>query len=88
MAPGAADFVQPSPAEMGGISELAKVSAIAAARHVAVTVHTFYDGPERQGAAVIRSPCGRVSAEQRVFVTRANGSILPPGAWRRRRLLA
>jgi L-alanine-DL-glutamate epimerase-like enolase superfamily enzyme len=45
MAAGAVDFVQPSPAKMGGISELAKVFAIAAARNVTVMVHTFYDGP-------------------------------------------
>ncbi|MGO4303268.1 mandelate racemase/muconate lactonizing enzyme family protein [Cupriavidus sp. RAF12] len=42
---GAVDFVQPSPAKMGGITELRKVMALADAHNVAVMVHTFYDGP-------------------------------------------
>jgi L-alanine-DL-glutamate epimerase-like enolase superfamily enzyme len=42
---GAVDFIQPSPAKMGGITELQKVFALAAAHNVAVMVHTFYDGP-------------------------------------------
>jgi L-alanine-DL-glutamate epimerase-like enolase superfamily enzyme len=42
---GAVDFVQPSPAKMGGISELQKVFALAAASATVVMVHTFYDGP-------------------------------------------
>lgn len=45
MALGAVDVVQPSPAKMGGITELVKIFAIAAARNVTVMVHTFYDGP-------------------------------------------
>jgi L-alanine-DL-glutamate epimerase-like enolase superfamily enzyme len=42
---GAVDFVQPSPAKMGGISELQKVFALAAAGATVVMVHSFYDGP-------------------------------------------
>lgn len=42
---GAVDFVQPSPAKMGGITALRKVMALAEANNVAVMVHTFYDGP-------------------------------------------
>src|SRR6267142_3640059 len=42
---GAVDFVQPSPAKMGGITELQKVFALAAAHNTTVMVHTFYDGP-------------------------------------------
>lgn len=45
LAAGAVDFVQPSPAKMGGITELRKVIALANAHNVAVMVHTFYDGP-------------------------------------------
>ncbi|HYB10287.1 MAG TPA: mandelate racemase/muconate lactonizing enzyme family protein [Alphaproteobacteria bacterium] len=45
MALGAVDFVQPSPAKMGGISELCKVFPIAAIHNVAVMPHSFYDGP-------------------------------------------
>jgi L-alanine-DL-glutamate epimerase-like enolase superfamily enzyme len=42
---GAVDFIQPSPAKMGGITELQKVFAMANAHNVPVMVHTFYDGP-------------------------------------------
>jgi L-alanine-DL-glutamate epimerase-like enolase superfamily enzyme len=45
MAAGAVDFVQPSPAKMGGISELRKVFSLAAVHNVVVMPHTFYDGP-------------------------------------------
>ncbi|GJH13278.1 mandelate racemase/muconate lactonizing enzyme family protein [Caballeronia novacaledonica] len=42
---GSVDFIQPSPAKMGGITELQKVFALASTRNVTVMVHTFYDGP-------------------------------------------
>ncbi|WP_092137815.1 mandelate racemase/muconate lactonizing enzyme family protein [Cupriavidus sp. YR651] len=42
---GAVDFIQPSPAKMGGLTELKKVYALANANNVTVMVHTFYDGP-------------------------------------------
>ena len=42
---GAVDFVQPSPAKMGGISELRKVFTLATAYNVTVMPHSFYDGP-------------------------------------------
>lgn len=45
LAGGAVDFIQPSPAKMGGITELSKVFSLAAAANTAVMVHTFYDGP-------------------------------------------
>ena len=41
----AVDFVQPSVAKMGGITELIKIFPIAAVRNVAVMPHCFYDGP-------------------------------------------
>jgi L-alanine-DL-glutamate epimerase-like enolase superfamily enzyme len=41
----AVDFVQPSVAKMGGISELSKVFPIAAVRNTTVMPHCFYDGP-------------------------------------------
>ena len=41
----AVDFIQPSPAKMGGITELAKVFAMAGVNNTTVKVHTFYDGP-------------------------------------------
>lgn len=41
----AVDFVQPSPAKMGGITELRKIYALANAHNTSVMVHSFYDGP-------------------------------------------
>ncbi|MFC4527129.1 mandelate racemase/muconate lactonizing enzyme family protein [Dyella halodurans] len=41
----AVDYVQPSPAKMGGISVLREVFPIAAVRNVPVMPHSFYDGP-------------------------------------------
>lgn len=41
----AVDFIQPSPAKMGGLTELTKVFALANANNTTVMVHTFYDGP-------------------------------------------
>jgi len=45
LAAGAVDFVQPSPAKMGGISEIRKVFSLAAIHNVPVMPHSFYDGP-------------------------------------------
>lgn len=45
IAAGSVDILQPSPAKMGGISELRKVYALASAGNVTVMPHTFYDGP-------------------------------------------
>src|ERR1700749_369309 len=41
----AVDFVQPSPAKMGGISELCKVFPLASVHNIPVMPHSFYDGP-------------------------------------------
>jgi L-alanine-DL-glutamate epimerase-like enolase superfamily enzyme len=41
----AVDFIQPSPAKMGGFTELIKVFAMANANNTTVRIHTFYDGP-------------------------------------------
>lgn len=45
LAADAVDFVQPSVAKMGGVSELCKVFSIAGVGNVTVMPHTFYDGP-------------------------------------------
>jgi len=45
MAARAVDFAQPSPAKMGGVTEIVKVFPAAALRNVTVMPHTFYDGP-------------------------------------------
>ena len=42
---GSVDFVQPSPAKMGGVTELCKVLQIAAVHNVIVMPHSFYHGP-------------------------------------------
>ncbi|WP_375787002.1 mandelate racemase/muconate lactonizing enzyme family protein [Bradyrhizobium sp. Pha-3] len=41
----AVDFVQPSPAKMGGISEMRKIFPLAAVHNTPVMPHSFYDGP-------------------------------------------
>jgi L-alanine-DL-glutamate epimerase-like enolase superfamily enzyme len=41
----AVDFVQPSPAKMGGISELCKFFPPATIHNIPVMPHSFYDGP-------------------------------------------
>jgi L-alanine-DL-glutamate epimerase-like enolase superfamily enzyme len=41
----AVDFIQPSAAKMGGITELTKVFAMANANSITVKAHCFYDGP-------------------------------------------
>lgn len=41
----AVDFIQPSPAKMGGITELNKVFPLAVVRNIPVMTHSFYDGP-------------------------------------------
>src|SRR3984957_5811238 len=41
----AVDFVQPSPAKMGGISGLRKIFPLATIHNIPVMPHSFYDGP-------------------------------------------
>ncbi|MGY4418196.1 L-alanine-DL-glutamate epimerase-like enolase superfamily enzyme [Bradyrhizobium sp. JR6.1] len=41
----AVDFVQPSPAKMGGLSELRRIFPLAAVHNIPVMLHSFYDGP-------------------------------------------
>ena len=41
----AVDFVQPSPAKMGGISALKRVFPLAEVHNTTVMSHSFYDGP-------------------------------------------
>jgi L-alanine-DL-glutamate epimerase-like enolase superfamily enzyme len=45
LAANAVDFVQPSPAKMGGVSELRKIFPLAAVHNIPVMPHSFYDGP-------------------------------------------
>ena len=60
---GAVDFVQPSPAKMGGVSELRKVFTLAAAYNVAVMPHSFYDGPAFLAGVHVNAALGHGSME-------------------------
>jgi L-alanine-DL-glutamate epimerase-like enolase superfamily enzyme len=82
MAAGAVDFVQPSPAKMGGLTEIAGVYASAAAHNVTVMVHTFYDGPGLLAAIQASAAYGSAEAmvEWRFFDLEATlyGDALRP----------
>jgi len=60
---GAVDFVQPSPAKMGGVSELRKVFTLAAAYNVTVMPHSFYDGPAFLAGVHVNAALGRGSMD-------------------------
>ncbi len=62
LAAGAVDFVQPSPAKMGGVTELCKVFPIAAAHNANVMPHSFYDGPGLLAAMHLVSALGTVDS--------------------------
>jgi L-alanine-DL-glutamate epimerase-like enolase superfamily enzyme len=62
MAAAAVDFVQPSVAKMGGISELVKVFSIAATRNASVMPHVFYDGPGLLAAIQVTAALGTADA--------------------------
>jgi L-alanine-DL-glutamate epimerase-like enolase superfamily enzyme len=86
---GAVDFVQPSPAKMGGVSELRKVFILADAYNVTVMPHSFYDGPAFLAGVHVNAALGRASMvewryfdlENRLYGDQAiphNGSIAVP----------
>jgi L-alanine-DL-glutamate epimerase-like enolase superfamily enzyme len=58
MGTGAVDYIQPSPAKMGGITELGKVFALAAVRNVTPVPHTFYHGPGLLAAIHVSAALG------------------------------
>ncbi len=60
---GAVDFLQPSPAKMGGVSELRKVFILAAAYNVTVMPHSFYDGPAFLAGVHVNAALGHGSVE-------------------------
>jgi L-alanine-DL-glutamate epimerase-like enolase superfamily enzyme len=59
---GAVDFVQPSPAKMGGVTELCRVFTVAAIHNVTVIPHSFYDGPGLLAAIHVTSVLGTEDA--------------------------
>src|SRR5215469_15926415 len=78
----AVDFVQPSVAKMGGISELCKVFPIAAVRNTTVMPHCFYDGPGLLAAIHTTAALGTADAmiEWRYFDLEAQiygGGLVP-----------
>ncbi|BBX24854.1 enolase [Mycolicibacter terrae] len=79
---GAVDFVQPSPAKMGGITELRKVFPLAAVRNVGMMTHSFYDGPGLLAAVQVTAALGGTDAmiEWRWFDLEASiyGDALAP----------
>ncbi len=83
LAAGAVDVVQPSPAKVGGLTELLRIVPLAAAHGVAVMPHSFYDGPGLLAAAHACAVLGPPQAmvEWRVFDLEASlyGSDLIAG---------
>lgn len=82
MRAGAVDFVQPSPAKMGGVTELCKVCPIAAAHNVILMPHSFYDGPGLLAAIHVTAALGSADSmiEWRYFDLEARilgGGITP-----------
>ena len=78
----AVDFIQPSPAKMGGLTEISRVFALADAHNTTVMVHTFYDGPGLLAAVHASAAFGRPGAlvEWRYFDLEAQlygDAILP-----------
>ena len=56
------DFVQPSVAKMGGISELCKIFPTATVRNITVMPHCFYDGPGLLAAVHVTAALGTADA--------------------------
>lgn len=86
LACGAVDIVQPSPAKMGGISELRKVMALAGAHNATAMVHTFYDGPGLLAAIHATAALGDEGSmvEWRFFDMEADlygGALRPAGGY-------
>jgi len=82
MAAGAVDLVQPSPAKMGGVTELCKVFPLAAMSNTTVMPHSFYDGPGLLAAIHATAALGSTDAmiEWRRFDLEAQlyGDVLAP----------
>ena len=78
----AVDFVQPSVAKMGGVSEMRKVFPLAAAHNIAVMPHSFYDGPGLLAAIHVTAALGTADSmiEWRRFDVEAQiygGALVP-----------
>ena len=58
----AIDFVQPSPAKMGGITALKKIFPLAEVHNTTVMPHSFYDGPGLLAAIHVTAALGSADA--------------------------
>jgi L-alanine-DL-glutamate epimerase-like enolase superfamily enzyme len=83
MAAGAVDFVQPSVAKMGGITEMVKVFQAAATHNVTLMPHLFYEGPGLLAALHVTAALGTPDSmiEWRYFDLEAHiyGALFPQG---------
>jgi len=66
----AVDFVQPSPAKMGGVTELIKVFPLASVHNIPVMPHSFYDGPGLLAAIHATAALGNRRRHDRVALVR------------------
>jgi L-alanine-DL-glutamate epimerase-like enolase superfamily enzyme len=82
----AVDYIQPSPAKMGGVSELARVFTLAAARNVTVMPHTFYHGPGLlaavHAAAALGTPDTMIEWRYTDLAARPYGDAVQPDGGR------
>jgi L-alanine-DL-glutamate epimerase-like enolase superfamily enzyme len=72
----AVDFIQPSPAKMGGLTELSKVFAMANAHNTTVRIHTFYDGPGLLAAVHANAALGGPRSNGGMALFRPRGAAL------------
>jgi D-galactarolactone cycloisomerase len=86
LAAGAADIVQPSVTKVGGIGEMKKVAALAAAAGVTLVPHCFYFGPglaatlhvaaSTPGVPCVEMPAGRLVAPLLAEPIRVSGGAV------------
>ncbi len=97
LAAGAADIVQPSMTKVGGMGEMKKIAALAAAANATLVPHSFYFGPglaatlhvaaSTPGVPYVEFPPGRLEAPLVAEPIRCTGGVgaRPPPPRARRR---
>jgi D-galactarolactone cycloisomerase len=89
VAAGASDIVQPSMTKVGGIAEMKKIAALAAAANVTFVPHSFYFGPglaatlhvaaSTPGVPYVEMPPGQLAAPLLAEpIVHARGFVAPP----------
>jgi D-galactarolactone cycloisomerase len=86
IAAGAADVVQPSITKVGGVSEMKKIAALAAAANVTFVPHSFYFGPglaatlhvaaSTPGVPYVETPPGQLAAPLLAEPIRGSGGFV------------